>query len=250
MDRVAFYNALRASKLFAGKLTAGQVRGMEGILDGFAAVGDGRDKTLAYGLATARREVGAGMLPVREGFKATDAAACAYVKRQGYAYAASVGGRVYYGRGYVQLTWHKNYAACSADAGVDLVANPDAALDPAIGGRLIFLGLLDGRWNARGKGIAHYLPTVGDDDLKNARRTVNLTDHWVVVAGYYHVFLDAIRKAGGWKAAAPQPSGQAAPLPPAPLPPSGEDAARLAWIEEGRRLHAALGDWLDRAPMP
>jgi hypothetical protein len=243
MDRVIFYNALRVSKLFNGKLSSGQVKGMEGIFDAFETAGDGREKTLAYCLATARHEVGAGMVPVREGFKATHAAAAAYVKRQGYAYAVPVGGQVYYGRGYVQLTWQKNYAACSADAGVDLVANPDAALDPVIGARLLCLGIIDGRWNARGRGIAHYLPTVGDDDLKNARRTVNVTDRWVIVAGYYHVFLEAIRQAGAWTFEPPRPPGEVARLQP-----SGDDAARLDWIEEGRRIHSALGDWLGRAP--
>jgi hypothetical protein len=34
----------------------------------------------------------------------------------------------YYGRGYFQLTWQSNYRAYSSAAGVDLVANPDAAL--------------------------------------------------------------------------------------------------------------------------
>lgn len=85
---------------------------MRGILDGFAATGDDRAKTLAYGLATARREVGAGMVPVREGFKKTDAEACAYVLRHyptKYGRPAGRWGHVYYGRGYVQLTWLKNY---------------------------------------------------------------------------------------------------------------------------------------------
>ncbi len=81
LDRAKFFAYLRSGKapMFGKSLSAGQVRGIEGILDGFAKTGDGRDKTLAYGLATARREVGPGMTPVREGFKATDAAARAYV---------------------------------------------------------------------------------------------------------------------------------------------------------------------------
>lgn len=190
MDRAKFFTALRAPActMFGHRLTPGQVAGMEGILDGFAATGDGRDKTLAYGLATARREVGINMVPVREGFKATDALARAYVKRQGYKYAKPEGpwGHVYYGRGIAQLTWFANYDK------EGIASTPDKALEPKFAAELLFKGLLDGRWNKRGKGIAFYLPTNGPDDLKNARRTVNITDHWDEIAAYYRQFLAAI----------------------------------------------------------
>jgi peptidoglycan hydrolase-like protein with peptidoglycan-binding domain len=83
LDRSKFFAFLRSGKapMFGTSLSAGQVKGIDGILDGFAKTGDGRDKTLAYGLATARREVGAGMVPVREGFKQTDAEARAFVAK-------------------------------------------------------------------------------------------------------------------------------------------------------------------------
>ncbi|MGO4402638.1 peptidoglycan-binding protein [Bosea sp. RAF48] len=66
IDRSKFFAFLRSGKapMFGTSLSSGQVKGIEGILDGFTRTGDGRDKTLAYGLATARREVGAGMVPV------------------------------------------------------------------------------------------------------------------------------------------------------------------------------------------
>lgn len=194
LDRVKFFAYLRSGKapMFGKSLSAGQVRGMEGILDGFAKTGDGRDKTLAYGLATARREVGAGMVPVREGFKETDAAARAYVLKHyptKYGKPAGPWGHVYYGRGLVQLTWLENYEK------EGIAANPDRALDPVFAAELMFKGLLDGRWNGHGKGIAFYLPTDGPDDLKNARRTVNITDHWDEIAGYYRQFMAAIEAA-------------------------------------------------------
>lgn len=80
LDRAKFFAYLRSAKapMFGASLSRSQVAGIEGILDAFAVAGDGRDKTLGYGLATARREVGAGMVPVREGFKKTDAEARAY----------------------------------------------------------------------------------------------------------------------------------------------------------------------------
>lgn len=191
IDRARFFAYLRSGKapMFGKSLSAGQVRGIEGILDAFAITGDGRDKTLAYGLATARREVGSGMVPVREGFKKTDAEARAYVLRHypnKYGRPDGAWGHVYYGRGIVQLTWLENYEK------EGIADDPDRALEPKFAAELLFEGLLDGRWNGKGKGLAFYLPTKGPDDLKNARRTVNITDHWEEIAGFYRQFMAAI----------------------------------------------------------
>lgn len=189
---VAVYLRSAKAPMFGTSLSRSQVAGIEGILDAFAVTGDGRDKTLAYGLATARREVGAGMVPVREGFKKTDAEARAYVLRHyptKYGKPAGPWGHVYYGRGIVQLTWLDNYER------EGIAADPDKALEPKFAAELMFKGLLDGRWNGLGKGLAHYLPTDGPDDLKNARRTVNITDHWEEIAGFYRQFMGAITAA-------------------------------------------------------
>lgn len=210
MNRAAFYAALRRRKsgVFGTSISQEQVNGMEGILDAFMTHGDERAKTLAYAFATAYHETGRKMVPVREGFAATDAQArkrVAQLARQNgpksavarYAKPQPPFGHVYYGRGQVQLTWKKNYERSSADAGVDLVADPDQALDPVIGARILIRGLLDGRWNGKGFGIQHYLPKTGKDDLKGARRTVNITDKWQQIGGYYKAFLGAIKEAGG-----------------------------------------------------
>lgn len=192
MNRATFYQALRRSGIDGFKtLSQSQVNGIEGILNAFTLVGDRRVKTLAYGLATARREVGAGMVPVREGFKKTDAEARAYVKKQGYKYAKVVNGQVYYGRGIVQLTHDYNYEK------EGILNDPDRALEPIFAAQLLFKGIMDGRWNGQGKGLIHYLPDGGPDDLKNARRTVNITDHWSEIANWYHKFVLALVEAGG-----------------------------------------------------
>lgn len=192
MNRATFYQALKRSGIPGfTTLSQSQVTGIEGILNAFPVVGDRRLKTLAYGLATARREVGAGMVPVREGFKKTDAAARAFVKAQGYPYAKVVNGQVYYGRGIVQLTHDYNYAK------ENILNNPDRALEPKWASELLFKGIQDGRWNGAGKGIIHYLPDGGPDDLRNARRTVNVTDHWQEIADWYTKFVLVIVEAGG-----------------------------------------------------
>lgn len=226
MDRAAFYSALRTktSTLFGTKLSADVVRGIEGILDAFVQVGDGLDTTLAYALATAYHETGKRMIPVREGFATTDAGARhaveALARKRGpqsavarYSKPAGPYGHVYFGRGHVQMTWLENYAASSADAGTDLVKNPDAMLDPEISARVLVRGLIDGRWNgSEKKGVGAYLPA----NPNQARRTVNGLDRALDVAAYYRSFLTAIRAAGG--AAKPAQLAPTMVVVPAPVP--------------------------------
>lgn len=205
MNRQVFFDAIRP---MFGQISPEQVRGVEGVLDAFNEVGDGDQDTLAYCLATGFHE--SKMVPVREGFTTTDAGARRAVAnlaiKRGpnsavakYAKPAGPYGHVYYGRGYPQLTWLDNYAGSSKDAGVDLVKNPDAMLDPKISARVLILGIMDGRWNGQGKGLSHY---EGDDDFLSdteaaqARRTVNVQDKAVLIAGYHRKFYNALTKAG------------------------------------------------------
>ena len=207
MDKSKFYTHLRKrdSGLFGTSLSQSQVDGINGILTAFAQVGDGKDDTLAYALATAYHEVGGRMIPVREGFASTDAGARRAVsrlaKKRGpksavakYVQPQPPYGHVYYGRGHVQLTWLENYRQSSADAGVDLVKYPDKMLDPEISARVMIKGLIDGRWNGQGKGLRYYLDK---GDMRGARRTVNITDKWELIAGYHRAFLAAIETGGG-----------------------------------------------------
>lgn len=248
MNREAFFAALRrrGSGVFGTSLSQRQVDGINGILAAFATHGDGRDKTLAYALATAYHETGARMVPVREGFAKDDAAARRIVAKCVYGKPTGKYGHVYYGRGQVQITWFDNYFESSEDAGYDLVAYPDKMLDPVISSRILIKGLLDGRWNKLSKGIAFYLPTDGPDDLKNARRTVNITDKWKLIGGYYAAFLSAIRAAGGVPVATvtkiadvpaitppvPEPAVGAEPETPPASPPVDDSAAAPAghWL--------------------
>jgi len=241
MNRDIFFKEIKKS-LFFGRLSQTQVDGMSGLIDAFLAVGDGSRKTLAYGLATARREVGSPMVPVREGFAKSDTGArravAALAKKRGprsnvakYAKPAGPYGHVYYGRGYVQLTWLDNYEASSKDAGGDLVRDPDKALDPEFAARLLFLGIQDGRWNREGKGIAFYL-NITKTDLMNARRTVNVTDHWQEISEHYEKFLAAIDAAGGVpkvvSKSPPAPAVAPARLPDPPAKPAPNGFA--AWL--------------------
>jgi hypothetical protein len=163
MDRAVFFAALRrrGSGVFGRSISQQQVNGITGIPDGFATHGDGRDKTLAYALATAYQETGRWMVPVREGFAKDDATARRIVAKRDYGKPAGKYGHVHCRHGQVQITWIDNYDRSSADAGYDLVAYPDKMLDPVISARVLLSGLLDGRWNGKGKGVAFYNSWLG-----------------------------------------------------------------------------------------
>lgn len=224
MNKTVFFDAIRP---MFGKMTPAQVAGIEGLLTAFDEVGDKDQDTLAYGLATVFHETAREMQPVREGNVKTDASARKAVQRLAekrgpnsavarYARAVGPYGHWYYGRGFPQLTFIENYRASSADAGVDLVKNPDAMLDPVISARVLFRGVMDGRWNGKGKGIAFY---EGDDDFLSdaeataARRTVNVQDKATLIAGYHRKFYDALTKAG-WTSMV-RPDVEPAPAKPA-----------------------------------
>lgn len=145
-------------------------------------------KLLAYALATVRIECGPKMMPVREGFAATDEQARKYVKEQNRPYSIEANGHVYYGRGYVQLTWENNYQAAG------IADNPDKALDPEWAANLLFEGLLDGRWNATGNGLMFYLDR---GYIVEARKTVNILDQAEYVANLYLDFYQALTMS--WK---------------------------------------------------
>jgi hypothetical protein len=210
LNEKIFFDTIRAT-LFGGRLSAAQVNGTKGILQAFDEVGDKDQDTLGYSLATAFHETGTRMVPVREGFAKTDAGARKAVlklaRERGpnsavarYAQPAGPYGHVYYGRGHVQLTWIDGYARSSKDAGVDLVKNPDAMLDPRISARVLILGVMDGRWNAKGHGIDHYEGQdefLSDAEAAEARRTVNVQDKARLIAGYHRQFYNAL-SAAGW----------------------------------------------------
>jgi hypothetical protein len=48
-------------------------------------------------------------------------------------------GAKFYGRGYIQITGRSNYTEYGRQIGVDLIATPDLALDPAIGAEVLAL---------------------------------------------------------------------------------------------------------------
>lgn len=79
-------------------------------------------------------------------------------------------GYTYRGHGFVQLTGRANYQNMGNILGVDLIDNPDLALDPNIAAQIADYGMLNGSFT--GKKLSDYIndTTV---DFYNARRIIN-----------------------------------------------------------------------------
>jgi putative chitinase len=116
-------------------------------------------------------------------------------KGKGHKYEIPVNGKVYYGRGFVQLTWAKNYITFSKLLGVDLVGNPELANDYDIAYKILSIGSADGLFT--GKKLADYINDKTCDYV-NARRVINGTDRAEPIAGRarkFEVLLRTIRSA-------------------------------------------------------
>jgi predicted chitinase len=189
MNRTIFFDRVRGS-LFEGKLKQSQVDGLNFILDQWNETGLTNRRWLAYALATACHETALTMQPIRE-----------YGRGRGREYGREdpQTGQIYYGRGYVQLTWKFNYETASRALGIDFVRNPDLVMEPENAAFIMFQGMKDGWFT--GKRFADYI-NEQHRDYWNARRIINGTDRAGDIADYALVFEAALAAA---HEAAPEP---------------------------------------------
>ena len=209
IDRPFFFDTVRDA-LFKGVLNQPQVEGMTAILDFWEArMAEADPRWLAYIMATAYHETAYTMQPVRETLATTDARAIEILEN---AYASGKlswvktpywrpdeDGKCWLGRGLVQLTHKRNYEAMSKLIGIDLVAEPDRAMEMDAAVSILIEGMVQGSF-ANHKLADHLNETT--DDWVNARRIVNGTDRAEKLAGYGKTFLAAIRREqpAGWLA--------------------------------------------------
>lgn len=133
---------------------------------------------LAYVLATAFWETARTMKPVRETLAETDAQAKARLDnawRRGKLpwVKSNYWSEGWFGRGFVQITWERNYRKIGDRIGVNLTGEADRALDPAVAAKILVVGMKDGLFT--GKKLADYI-TLRKSDFLRARRIVNGMD--------------------------------------------------------------------------
>ena len=174
-----FFDSVRAS---FGALSQSQVDGFNALL--LASVGM-PIKHRAYILATAWHETAFTMQPIHERGQVS------YFDK--YEPGTKIGrdlgntlkgdGYRFRGRGYVQLTGRRNYAKAGAALHIDLVGNPDKALEPATAAKIIVFGMFEGWFTAKKLGSQSYV---------EMRKIVNGTDKAEQIAGYAVKFEAAL----------------------------------------------------------
>jgi hypothetical protein len=184
MNRKIFYDAMRQT-LF-GQITQPQVDGMENILNEWEARELDDLRWLAYILATTYHETGHTMQPIEEWGKG---------RKHSYGQPDAENGQCYYGRGYVQLTHKRNYSTFADRMGVDLVQNPELALDPSNAVKILIDGMVNGLYT--GVGLPRYFGK--STNWEEARRIVNGEDHKHDIAEYAKAFYAALQTASSFQ---------------------------------------------------
>ena len=141
----------------------------------------------AYALATVYHETGVvvdgklerTMLPVKE------SGSISYLQGKRY--------YPYIGYGYVQITWEDNYRRVGKLIGVDLIKNPERALEPKIAAQIMCQGMLNGWFTGVGFRRKRSVSRYNKAQYKAARAIINGTDKADLIAGYAMIFEKALR---------------------------------------------------------
>ena len=207
LANTTFFNHIR-NKLFSNGLVQAQVDGINALV----LAGVQNNLTVpqhAYVLATAYHETAKTMRPVREygrgesrkyGTWRTNSQGEKYCLKNGLGntvYTQDECPHLFYGRGYVQLTWYDNYQRATHELNqnlpetehIDLIAQPDLALNNDISAQIIVLGMKQGWFT--GKKMADYINDQRTDFV-SARRIVNGTDKADQIARYARIFETAL----------------------------------------------------------
>ena len=187
IDRPTFFTRVRP--LFLNEeMVESQVEGMNAILAAWEKwVSDNADlnpniRWLAYMLATTFHETAKTMQPIAE---------IGQGRGRDYGLPDPETHQVYFGRGYVQLTWKYNYQLNGTRLGVDMVNNPELALRPDLAADIMLHGMAVGSFTTRRLG-QYFGANPALDDPVNARRIINGTDQASLIASYHRVFLSAV----------------------------------------------------------
>lgn len=184
IDRGIFFIQIRS--LF-GRMSQSQVEGLNSLLD---VVGGCLINEAAYMLATAYHETAHTMQPIEEYGKGRGRDYGKRLKMSRKPYSDTL--PLYYGRGYVQLTWYENYEKAGKKVGVDLLNEPGWALSAPIAAKIMREGMIEGWFT--GKKLNDYVG-LRTADYVSARRIINGMDKAQFIAGYAVVFELALRKA-------------------------------------------------------
>jgi putative chitinase len=199
MNLELFFENIKES-LFAGKFkSTSQVAGINAILNESEKVSANE---LAYILATVYHETAKTMQPIEEYGKGRNRTYGHNVKQNGTRYTNTK--NIFYGRGFVQLTWYENYEKMGKIIGVDLINQPELMLQLDVSTKVLYEGMTRGLFT--GKKLKDYFGAVPDfvmarSIINGRRRVKNIAGEWVyetypdcaeLIAGYALKFLNAL----------------------------------------------------------
>lgn len=145
----------------------------------------------AYVLATAYHETG--YAETVNGRKVINRDMLPIKERGSESYLRSKRYYPYIGYGYVQLTWKDNFRRVGKLIGVDLLKNPEKALEKDIASEILIKGMVFGWFT--GVGFHRKCPVYRYNHLSyvRARKIVNGTDKANLIADYAMIFEKALR---------------------------------------------------------
>lgn len=178
------FNALRGLN---GPLSQIQVDSVNAILDACKRYGINDNRQISYVLSTVFHESG-----LKPAIEVGLGSGRDYGKK--FKMGGGLGKRVpyttpdklYYGRGFVQITWYENYEKFSKLLGIDLLNRPELALQTDYAAEIAAIGMSKGSFT--GVNLNRYFNDKTTDTI-NARRIINGTDKAELIAGYYNQIL-------------------------------------------------------------
>ena len=184
MDRNKFFDCI--GKNIFSTLPQERIDSINAILDECEGIND--ERWVAYILGTAYHETAYTMMPIEEYSKGVNRPYGKKIKKSGEVYHYP--DKLYYGRGFVQLTWYENYERMGRILGIPLLEHPELALDTEISAKILVVGMTKGLFT--GKKLADYFNSEKEDWI-NARRIVNGLDRASDIANHSKKFLHCIR---------------------------------------------------------
>jgi hypothetical protein len=191
VNRQNLYGVIRPL-LFNNSLKQSQVDGIEAILKAWEVSTYTDIRWLAYMLGTTYHETARTMQPIEEYGKGKGYKYGEKIKRSGIAYILP--NQIYYGRGFVQLTWYENYELMGRLLGIDLLNHPELALNVDVASKIMFEGMTKGAssfGDFTGKCLEMYF-NGKTEDWVGARKIINGTDKAEVIASYSKTFYKAL----------------------------------------------------------
>lgn len=170
MDRVAETQRLLTADVSSKKATRRAIAKL------CKHMGIGLDAQIAYVWATAQWETAHTFEPVKEAYWNSET-----WRKNNLRYYP------YYGRGYVQLTWKRNYDNYENILMEDLVGNPNLALRKDISLFVLVHGFKRGTFT--GRRIEEFIRQ-NKTDFRNARKCINGTDKWREIKKIAEDYLD------------------------------------------------------------